>query len=203
MGTIERRQREKSQMHDAIVNAAVELFVSEGYENTSIRRIAEKIEYTPGSIYSYFKDKDEILFEIHNRGFKKLFEELRQAQTGTDSLEKLYNMGRRYITFAIENPHYYDLMFIDDSTAKTIKELEHWECGGQAYGVLRQIMSEVIEQKLLPKGDVDVASYAFWSLVHGIVALVLRSRCMVPEDQCTMLMYGSYDYMWSALVSKK
>lgn len=203
MGTQERRQRERSEMHEAIVNAAVDLFVSEGYENTSIRRIAEKIEYTPGSIYSYFKDKDEILFEIHIRGFGKLFEALREARTGADPLDRLYRLGRQYIKFAIENPNYYDLMFIEASTAKTIEELEQWECGHQAYDVLRETIAEAIEKRFLPDGDVDLASYSFWSLAHGIVSLVLRGRCMLPEDQHSSLMYGSFDYMWSAMMSRK
>ena len=203
MGTAERRQRERSEMHDAIADAAVELFVSEGFENTSMRRIAEKIEYTPGSIYSYFKDKDEILFEIHKRGFNKLFEELQQAPPGSDPLDRLYQVGRQYIKFAIENQNYYDLMFIEKSTAKTIRELEQWECGHQAYDVLRQIISEAIRQGFLPDGDVDLASYSFWSLVHGIVSLVLRGRCMVPEEQHNSLMYGSFDYTWSAIMRRK
>ena len=108
MGTVERRLRERGQKHDAIVDAAVELFLSEGYQNTSIRKIAEKIEYTPGAIYSYFKDKDEILYEIHLRGFTELSETLSEALKETDPLDKLYRIGQLYIQFALENPEYYN-----------------------------------------------------------------------------------------------
>jgi AcrR family transcriptional regulator len=196
MGTIERRQRNREQMHDAIVDAAVELFLSEGYDQTSMRKIADKIEYTPGAIYSYFKDKDEILYEIHLRGFQRLFEALNPALTGDDPLGKLHEIGRLYIKFALENPEYYDLMFIDRAMAKTIELQQHWETGKQAFDVLRQIISECIEQGDLPEGDLDAASYTFWSMVHGLVSLVLRGRCMVNKEEQPQMLQAAYDYLW-------
>ncbi|MEW6050226.1 MAG: TetR/AcrR family transcriptional regulator [Candidatus Zixiibacteriota bacterium] len=190
-------------MHDAIVSAAVELFLTEGYEQTSIRKIAEKIEYTPGAIYSYFKDKDEILFEIHLRGFEKLFEQLRPALEGVDPLDRLYRIGKLYIDFALQNPQYYDLMFIGLSMARSIKEKQEWESGEGAYGVLRQIVGECIEKKLLPAGDVDAAAYTFWSMVHGMVSLVLRGRCMAPPAERPNLVYGSYEYLWKVMSNQR
>ena len=61
MGTKERRAREKEQLRRQIIDAARELFVSEGYENVSMRKIADKIEYSPTVIYLYFKDKADLL----------------------------------------------------------------------------------------------------------------------------------------------
>ncbi len=190
-------------MRDAIVDAAVELFLAEGYENTSIRRIAEKIEYTPGAIYSYFKDKDEILFEIHKKGFDKLFEYLLPALEGADPLDRLYRTGRLYIKFALENPKYYDVMFIDNSAARTIQEECNWECGHRAYDVLRKIIAECIEGRLLPQGDIDLAAYSFWSLTHGMVSLVLRGRSMVRAEEQDAMLNGAFEYMWSAIVGKR
>lgn len=203
MGSTERRQRERGQMHDAIIDAAVELFLSEGQEKVSIRGIAEKIEYTPGSIYSYFKDKDEIIFEIHKRGFGKLFEALHPALDSSDPLDKLYRIGKLYIAFALENRKYYDVMFINSRTAKTIQQEMPWECGHQAYELLRQIIVECIEQRLLPEGDADVASYLFWSQVHGMVSLILRGRSMLLPDQEEVMILSAYDYMWSAISKNK
>ncbi|MBI5233035.1 MAG: helix-turn-helix transcriptional regulator [Deltaproteobacteria bacterium] len=62
MGISERREKEKKEMRGLILETAMELFLDEGFENVSLRRRADKIEYSPATIYLYYKDKDEILF---------------------------------------------------------------------------------------------------------------------------------------------
>ncbi|MFY8045852.1 MAG: TetR/AcrR family transcriptional regulator, partial [Chitinophagaceae bacterium] len=67
-----RKQREKVEMRELILSAARSLFLEKGYYETSIRNIAEKVEYSPGTIYLYFKEKDEIFHSLHEEGFRKL-----------------------------------------------------------------------------------------------------------------------------------
>src|SRR5215207_10855214 len=74
MGTKERQQRERDRVQDAILTAARELFVTEGYRNVSIRKIADRIEYSPAAIYSYFPSKDDIFFALAEEGFHLLFD---------------------------------------------------------------------------------------------------------------------------------
>jgi AcrR family transcriptional regulator len=64
MGVQERRARQKEGVREEILDAARTLFVKEGYEHVSMRKIAEKVEYAPGTIYLYFRDKAEILDRI-------------------------------------------------------------------------------------------------------------------------------------------
>lgn len=203
MGTAERREREREEMRDTIVSAAQELFLTEGYAETSIRRIAEKIEYTPGAIYSYFKDKDEILYEIHKRGFAKLAEYLRPALELTDPLDKLHETGRLYLKFALENQQYYDLMFISRAIPRSFGDDKEWTEGGSAYNVLVQCVTECMEQGRIPKGDVHVASYLMWSMVHGMISLMLRKRCLLCiEAEQKQLLDRSFDY-WFALIREQ
>ena len=72
MGTKERQQRERDRISEAILTAARELFVAEGYRNVSMRKIAERIEYSPAAIYSYFPSKDDIFFALAEEGFRLL-----------------------------------------------------------------------------------------------------------------------------------
>jgi AcrR family transcriptional regulator len=203
MGTVDRREREREEMRDAIVSAAQELFLTEGFAETSIRRIAEKIEYTPGAIYSYFRDKDEILYEVHKRGFARLAEYLRPALALSDPLEKLHETGRLYMKFAFENPQYYDLMFISRAIPRSFGDHKDWEEGGSAYGVLAQCVTECMEQGKIPTGDVQVASFLLWSMVHGMISLVLRRRCvMCAEAEQKQLLEISYEY-WFAMIRKQ
>ena len=66
MGINERKEREREEIRELILNAAREIFVEEGYEHTSMRKIAQKIEYSPGTIYHHFKDKSDLLLALHD-----------------------------------------------------------------------------------------------------------------------------------------
>ena len=82
MGTSERNARDRETVRRRILDAARELFVAEGYRHVSIRRIAQRIEYSPGAIYSYFRGKDDIFFALAEEGFRKLFEFTGSAAPG-------------------------------------------------------------------------------------------------------------------------
>ena len=69
MGISDRKEREKEEMRRRILESAKKLFLELGYEKTSVRAIAEDIEYSPATIYLYFKDKNELLFALHQEAF--------------------------------------------------------------------------------------------------------------------------------------
>src|ERR1043166_7043643 len=104
MGSKQRRAREKEDLREEILDAARSLFVKEGYENVSIRKIAEKIEYAPGTIYLYFRDKAEILARICEETFSKLLRRMDAIRQDTAApLDKLRRGLRTYIQFGLEN----------------------------------------------------------------------------------------------------
>ena len=78
MGILERKERDRVEMRERIIDVAIEMFVKEGYEKTSIRNIAEKIEYSPATIYLYYKDKDELLYDVQAQAFEKLDQTFRE-----------------------------------------------------------------------------------------------------------------------------
>jgi AcrR family transcriptional regulator len=73
MGSAERKEREKHEMREMILAAAKKLFIKEGFEHVTIRRIAEEIEYSPATVYLYFADKDTILCALQELGFRDLY----------------------------------------------------------------------------------------------------------------------------------
>jgi AcrR family transcriptional regulator len=178
VGINERRQREKQEMRELILAAALRLFAEESFERTTMRRIAEVIEYTPGTIYGYFKDKSEILYALHVRGFEELVARMEAALVGvTAPGERLGALGRAYIRFAFDNPIQYDLMFLSKTTAKKILADAEWDCGERAYGLLRNEVRGFLEHHHSTV-DPEVATFTCWSTVHGMVALVIRDRCI-------------------------
>lgn len=203
MGSKERREREREEMKENILNAAIELFVEHGVEKTTIRRIADKIEYTPGNIYAYFKNKNEIIYAIHQRGFRMLYQQEMTVVDTPDPAERLVKLGQVYIQFALENRPFYDLMFIDSHVQKVISDEKHWSEGQNAYGILRQTVADCIQSGAIPHGDVDSVAFAMWSFVHGLVSLVVRGRCaMIPDDIMPQVLRSAYAYVNTGLTKR-
>ena len=183
MGIAERREREKQEMQDLILTTAAELFLEVGIEKTSIRTIAEKIEYSPATIYLYFKDKNELFYAIHQKAFQRFFQYFQTVPELDDPMAKLHQLGHIYFKFAFENPAFYDLMFILRAPMDTHQTEESWEMGARSHNVLRDLVNECQQAGYFKGKDPEVLSHMIWATVHGIVSLKIRDRMkMYPEE---------------------
>lgn len=190
MGLTERRQKEKVEMRQNILDAAMNLFISEGFEGVSIRKIAEKIEYHPSTIYLYFEDKDAIIFELHNIGFSKLYNKQMSVQQIADPLERLLAHGKAYLEFALENPHYYDIMFILPNATQKLLNCAKWEGKDLCYDLLEKNISECMDAGLFAGINVEGFAFILWSMMHGIASLHIRRGVVLAEfyqDQASNL----------------
>jgi len=176
-----RKQREKEEMRELILHAAKNIFLEKGYAETSIRNIAEKIEYSPGTIYLYFKEKDSIFHALHQEGFRKLIGMMLPLQYVEDPFERLKAMGRVYMDFAKQNKDFYDLMFIMQAPMKMEKD-ECWEEGDKALDHLKQVIRDCQAVGRFEGRDVDYLSFTIWSAMHGMCALYCRERCQAYEN---------------------
>lgn len=172
-----RKQREKEEMRTLILDAARSLFLEKGYESTSIRAIAEKIEYSPGTIYLYFKDKDELFHALHEEGFRRMLEKMQPLEHVQDPFERLKAMGAVYLDFAENNRDFYDLMFIIQAPIKHEENADDWEMGHNTLNYLKRIIRQCQEQGRFQGRDINYLSFAIWSMVHGMSALYCRDRC--------------------------
>jgi AcrR family transcriptional regulator len=187
-------------MRRQVLDAAMGLFVEEGYDKVSIRRIANKIGYSPGTIYLYFKDKDDIFFHLHEEGFARLIERQREVFDEPDPAARLRKMGRAYIRFALENPEYYELMFIIRGPFRHVQA--EWTCGVDSLDCLRQTIQACVDSGQMKDVDPEMATFAMWSSVHGLASLLLRDRFkMVPEEQIEGLVAGVMDVFGSKMMS--
>jgi AcrR family transcriptional regulator len=199
MGVKERKERQKSEMREAILSAALKLFSDEGYDNVSMRRIADEIEYSVGTIYLYFKDRDEIFFELHKLGFEEFYKRQLAVQNVKDPLQRLTEHGLAYIQFAIDQPLYYDLMFISRVPGKTIKVENDWKSGHRTYEILKLNIQQAANVGYFKNTDVEVAAFSLWSFVHGIASLYIRDRLMmVPPEAVKQLITGALEFLGRA-----
>lgn len=181
MAIKDRKERDKLDRRKLIIASATKLFLEQGYDKTSIRNIAEDIEYSPATIYLYFKEKDEIFFVLHEQGFELLSKEFSKYADIEDPLLRLRALGHSYLKFAIDNPDYYDLMFIMRAPLNEIACHEKWDAGESAFDSLLQTVEQCIAQNLMLKTDPKLAAMTIWSFAHGLVSLFIRERFQSME----------------------
>jgi len=178
MGVAQRKAREKEELKRQILGAARELFVRNGYESVSMRKIANKIEYSPATIYTYFKDKDEILDCLCEETFLKLSQEKLAAvhkMTG-DPLEILKKGMETYIRFGLDHPEHYIVTFI--LRAPLYEKPGHYETrkaktGKDCIDNMRRIVRRCMEEGKIKNADLEETSQSLWAGIHGLTALLI------------------------------
>jgi AcrR family transcriptional regulator len=173
MGTQERRERERQELRTKILDAARELFATEGYDAVTMRKIAEKIEYSATAIYQHFADKDALVAELCKHDFRSFAAHFGRAASEEDPIVRLRAAGRAYFDFAAEHPQHYRLMFMAARPGVAPQEGERDDPAQNAYVFLRATVEDAIQKGLFrPEfSNPELASQTIWAAVHGVVAL--------------------------------
>ena len=176
MGTIERRERERLETRQRIMDAARDLFARDGYDAVSMRRIAEAIEYSPTAIYVHFRDKQDLMFQICQADFVALARGVAELQSVKDPIERIKRMGHAYIRFGVTHPNHYRLMFmtrLDLPPDAVLKDENHGKVDRDSYALLKQTCQEAIDHGLIRPEyrDADLVAQVFWAAVHGVASL--------------------------------
>lgn len=175
MGIAERRERQKESLRQEIFDAASELFAQEGYQNVSMRKIAEKIEYSPTTIYLYFKDKNELLRYICEETFAKLGNQIRAiSEPETDPMSGLRKGLRAYVDFGLAYPNHYEVVFNMPIFNEPHDEQYKYEgsMGQRTFEYLRSQVAACVAAGRLKNDDIDTMSQVLWAGVHGVVSLL-------------------------------
>ena len=172
----------KDSLRQSILDAAGELFVSFGYENTSMRKIAERIRYSPTTIYLHFRDKADLFQCLCKDTFGSLtgrFENLRHPSG--DPVELLKLGCRAYVEFGLEHPSHYQATFMMcDRQQLRPEESESVQAAGmEAFAHLRRGVQNCIDAGRFPNTDAETASQVIWSSLHGLTSLLI-AKCGFP-----------------------
>lgn len=182
MGIKERQDRERQAVWHAILAAARDLFVSEGYRNVSIRKIAERIEYSPAAIYSYFTSKDDIFFALAEEGFRRLDLKIRDLVPSDDPLNDVRRCWWAYYEFSKEQPEFFELMFVD----RTVPQItEQWAGMAVVHDMLAIAAGRIqrcVDAGIFAVGtDAMVAMHLVWGALTG--PAVLGSGCRLAPGE--------------------
>lgn len=184
MGVKERRERERSEMREKILDAARELFVTEGYEGVSMRRVAQKIEYSPTAIYVHFADKHELFRELCHQDYARLAQAFQSSVISTDPIERLKQIGAIYTEFGVQYPNHYKFMFMTPHPAD-LDEFDdqdremHGNPEKDAYAFLKRAVQQAMDSGSFRKevSDVELVSQTLWAAAHGVISLEIAKRC--------------------------
>ena len=203
MGVAERKSRQKESTRQEILDAARDLFVNEGYENVSMRKIAEKIEYAPGTIYLYFKDKTEILDTLCEQTFQKLWARMDAIRNDTGNPVDALRRGlRTYIQFGLDNPNHYIVTFVLAKQEADASTPAVAEPAMACFDCLRGTVRKCIEGGYINGGDVEDTAQAIWVAIHGVTSLLV-SKSAFPFVEHTRLIERLIDILIKGVRTNK
>jgi AcrR family transcriptional regulator len=168
MSALTRRRQHTAELRGMILDAARDLFVREGYQNVSMRKLAEKIEYSPASIYLHFRGKEALLGCLVEESFDRLYHTLEQVRHD-DPVEMLRAALRAYVGFGLKHPNHYHFAFVIRSgQAGAGPYRPH-----QAFEFLRGCVRRCISAGRFRRVDAEAAAQILWAAVHGITSLLI------------------------------
>lgn len=163
-------------IRERILAAARDLFLREGFEGVSVRRIAERAGCSPGMIYHFFSSKELLLARLVESTLEKLDQRLaRYASAGGDPLRRLQQTLHAYVEFGFEHPHEYLFLFIHRHSQLAPDVLSVFETLGIAcFRRIRALCEEILARGLLRTelGEPDEIAQALWASIHGLIHLV-------------------------------
>ncbi len=187
-----------SEARTRILDAARSLFLEEGVEAVTMRRVAERVGVTATALYRHFEGKDALLSAVLDAGFQSFGGYLYRALKAGDPGERLRSSGQCYLDFALEQPEVYRSIFMTPRPAKV-------ECGrnepqwNATFNFLVDRVRECIDAGLLRPGDPQAVAVTIWALVHGLVSLYLTGATGMAEEEFRKSYRESIDRLFSGL----
>jgi AcrR family transcriptional regulator len=184
MGIKERQERERLQTRQAILDAARDLFVSDGYRNVSMRKVAERIEYSAAAIYSYFPSKDDIFFALAEEGFRLLARHVLGAvQPIADPFQRLRAGVWAFYQFSKTHPEYFALMFVDRSVPSLSQDFQRFEFFQETTARAEADIRACIDRGQFSTSiDAAAALHVMWVAMLGAATIGLAQRLAPGED---------------------
>lgn len=185
MGVKERQERERETVARAILDAARDLFVTHGYQEVSIRKIAEKIEYSPAAIYGYFPSKDDIFFALAEEGFRLLFSyaDVSASQTDGDPSDLIRRQFWRFYEFSKDHPEYFALMFLDRTVPRISQNWDRFALVSEKKQDMLVGIQRAIDAGAFPAGtQAHAVFHIILAAIHGVASMRLCDRMAHGED---------------------
>ena len=170
MRTETRREQQRQAVRETILDAARDALAEGGQASFSMRKLAETIGCSPGTIYLYFKAKEDLLDRLVEEAFEKLLEQLEEVHDEQDAVRSLRRKLRAYVDFGLRFPNHYHVAFVMRPPGREpVTTLRPHA----AFDVLRAAVERCIEQRRFRTSDIESTSQLLWTAIHGITSLLI------------------------------
>lgn len=169
---------------EKILTCACDLYLSDGLDGFSMRKLARAVGVTAPALYRHFDGKEAVLVEVVGEAYKLLAQHLYRALEGRDALDRFRLAGNGYLEFALENPRMYEVLYASPD-ALGLVEIPEEVCAqiGAVGQFWHDRLRELMDAGLLREGDPHDVGVTLWAHSHGLISLYLRGFLHVDEDE--------------------
>jgi len=173
-----------TEARDRILACACELYLEDGFEGFSMRKLAREVGVTAPALYRHFQGKEELLLEIVMEGYRTQTQYLYGALSGPAPVDRFRMAGDAYVRFALDHPRYYEILY---SYTQFLGVEELPEEIGALIRTIHQFwldrVRECMDAGILRPGDPDLVGRSFWALTHGMISIYQRKMLCVSEGE--------------------
>lgn len=205
MGIQERKERERSEMQEKVLETAADIMKSEGIGAISIRKIASKIEYSPAIVYHYFKDKEDIINQLVALKYQQFLHVLSSSVLNGNSSEETLRQGlRRFIKYATEIGDEYKIIMLSESPAILSRtSVLHQGAAAEkpAVALLHNTLKEILADRNLDESRLEILAQIIWASTFGLILRLIIEK--VDKGQKERLTDAYLDFVVNALKETK
>jgi AcrR family transcriptional regulator len=165
-----RRDRIKEQQRQDILSTAREVFMQEGHAGFSMRKLAQAVGCVPGTLYTYFKDRDHILSLLIEESFEHLMVDIEAQMTDGAPLQNLRAIMTTYVQFGLDHPDHYQFAFMLKRTPAMdeFRPVPH-----RSFELLRKTIAACMARGILRRADDQLVAQGVWTCIHGVTSLMI------------------------------
>ncbi len=169
-------------LRNELIEVGAKLLIEQGLEVFSLRKVAKEIGVSHAAPYRHFKDKEDLIVEISNKGIEEFYNALAKPFYEYKNQPKLQliELGKAYIKFAIDNPYLMKILFFSD-LKKKIDISKISDINDDSYSLLVDSVKNCIASGETTVKDVQALSLLTWSFVHGLSALMMEEVINIGE----------------------
>lgn len=206
MGVQQRRRREREQRRQQILNAARTLLFKKGLNAISVNQIARQAELAIGTIYFYFRSKEEIFAALQEEGLELLLSEVRRArESGADARESLHEIAQAYLTFSREHKNYFDVInyFLSAGEVMFTPEIKQQidAHGNRILMLVEDVLQEGVSQGQFRAMNTRRLALIFWVILHGLVPFRKMKDTLLVNDSLAGVYRFAVDHFISGLAA--
>lgn len=170
-----------SEQRDRILSCACEMYLQDGLDGFSMRKLARALGVTAPALYRHYESKERVLLDVVGEAYRTLIQYLHRALQGRTPEDRFRMAGDGFLDFALEHPRYYEVLFMGVELlaveAVRAEAAEHGCAVGQFWN---DRVREAIGAGLLKEADPEEIGVTLWAHAHGLVSLYLKG--MLPMD---------------------